>query len=468
MVFSTSTFLFLFLPGTVILYYLLSKLCPKCTNLFLFAASILFYSWNAAQYTVLLLFSVFLNYTAAILLSLSGKKTVRRILLVFSLAVNIGLLCYYKYSDFLLLNLSRLFHADYTERAVVLPIGISFYTFQAMSYVIDVYRGTEPLRSPVDLGMYITFFPQLIAGPIVRFGQIRDYIYNRRVTASDFYDGLTRFLTGLCKKVILANNLGALADVVFNSESVGGFSVIMLWLSAVAYSLQIYYDFSGYSDMAIGLGRIFGFHLPENFRYPYAAATVTDFWRRWHISLSSWFRDYVYIPLGGSRKGTVRHILNLLTVWVLTGLWHGAAWQYLIWGLFYFLLLTAEKYLIRPDCLRTAATSSLYRIATLIFVCLLWVVFRAGSLPDAAHMIASMFGFGSNSFADASSLFYMREYAFYTITGLIFMFPIYPLLREKFPLYCERLYSVFLLLGTLLSVSFILKDSYNPFLYFQF
>ena len=468
MVFSTSSFLFLFLPAVVLGYYLLTLMSKKTANFYLFAVSMVFYCWNDTRYAVLLLFSIALNYVSSILLYRICRQRERHLIFLCSLAINIGLLCYYKYTGFLLKNLSLLLNKQFTIPDIILPIGISFYTFQAMSYLIDVYHGGEPLRNPFDLGMYITFFPQLIAGPIVRYGQIQSCIHDRRVCFSDFADGMTRFLTGFCKKVILANNLGALADIVFNGKSPGSYSVLMLWLSAASYTLQIYYDFSGYSDMAIGLGRMFGFRFPENFQYPYSASTITDFWRRWHMTLSGWFRDYVYIPLGGSRKGNRRHILNLLLVWALTGLWHGAAWQFLFWGLSYFVLLITEKYVIHPERFRSFPARFAYRFFTLIVVCLLWVVFRARDFPNALLMIAAMFGYGNSRFFDAFSLFYLREYAFYLFTGVLFMTPVFASFRKEHTSWYFRSQAVLLFLGTLLSIAFILKDSYNPFLYFQF
>ena len=468
MVFSTSSFLFLFLPAVVIGYHLLSLVTKKLSNLFLFLVSLVFYCWNGSEYAWLLLLSVAANYLFAILLHLSKGKKARLFFLLLALLTNLGLLGYYKYANFFLENLSLLTGREYALRKIVLPVGISFYTFQALSYVIDVYRGAEPIRNPIDLGTYITFFPQLIAGPIVRYGQIRDSLRERTVTRSDFFDGMTRFLTGLCKKVILANNLGALADIVFNGGRVTKFSVLMLWLAAVAYSLQLYYDFSGYSDMAIGLGRLFGFSFPENFRFPYAASSITDFWRRWHMTLSGWFRDYVYIPLGGSRVRPARHILNLFLVWLLTGLWHGAAWQFLFWGLAYFLLLLAEKYLIHPERFRSGIPGLLYRIPTLVCICLLWVVFRAGDLHTAFSFIGGLFGAGPDTVVDAYSLFQLREYSFFLVAGLLFAVPFFPRLEKRHPGLYTGLHALLLLLGTLLSVSFIMKDAYNPFLYFQF
>lgn len=468
MVFSSSSFLFLFLPTVVLGYCLITRINRELTNLFLLIASIIFYCWNGAQHLGVLLFSVSANYFYAVLLYMCSGKKLRKAVLILAICTNLGLLGYYKYSGFVLSNITLMTGKPFNIQEMALPIGISFYTFQAMSYVIDVYRGAEAISNPIDLGLYITFFPQLIAGPIVRFGQIRPFLYDRKITKQNYYDGVSRFLTGLCKKVILANNLGELADVVFQGGDIANSSILTLWLAAVAYTLQLYYDFSGYSDMAIGLGSLFGFQLPENFNYPYASTSVTDFWRRWHMTLSGWFRDYVYIPLGGSRKGVVRHIRNLLVVWILTGFWHGAAWQFLLWGLAYFILLIAEKYLIRPERFSSQSIRFLYRMLTMLLVCLLWVVFRAENLSIAFSIIAAMFGSGENLLLDPRSLFQMREYAFFLITGVLFAFPVLPALRKRLPVFFHIFFSVLLMAGTLISVSMLLKDAYNPFLYFQF
>lgn len=468
MVFSSSGFLFLFLPAVFIGYVPVSRVCKKLRNAYLFLASMLFYCWNGTRYAALLLFSVGANYLFARLLERREKSGGKRVVLLLALGVNLGLLGYYKYTDFFLSNLSLVSGRAVPLREIVLPLGISFYTFQAMSYLIDVYRGGPALRNPVDLGLYITFFPQLIAGPIVRYGQIRERLSVRVTTRDDFFAGMQRFLIGLCKKVILANHLGELADRVFSGRMPGQNSVLLLWLAAVAYTLQLYYDFSGYSDMAIGLGRLFGFSFPENFNYPYAASSISDFWRRWHMTLSGWFRDYVYIPLGGSQRGSVSHVFNLLVVWLLTGLWHGAAWQFVFWGFVYFLLLVIEKYLLPPAVLHSRVGAAVYRVFTLLCVCLLWVVFRADDFPAAVRFISSMFGLRGLEIFNTFGLFQAREYAFFLLAGLLFAFPVFPVLEKKSPKLFNAVYTGVLFFGTLLSIAFILRETYNPFLYFQF
>ncbi len=468
MVFSSSSFLFLFLPAVFIGYLLVSRLCGKLRNAYLFLASMVFYCWNGTRYAALLLFSVAANYLLARGVGRQGKPGGKRVLLLLALGVNLGLLGYYKYANFFLSNLSLVSGRTFPLREIVLPLGISFYTFQAMSYLIDVYRGDPALRNPVDLGLYISFFPQLIAGPIVRYGQVRERLSVRGTTRDDFFAGMQRFLIGLCKKVILANHLGELADRVFSGGMSVKSSVFLLWLAAVAYTLQLYYDFSGYSDMAIGLGRLFGFSFPENFNYPYAASSISDFWRRWHMTLSGWFRDYVYIPLGGSRRGSARHVLNLLVVWLLTGLWHGAAWQFVFWGFAYFLLLVFEKYLLPRAVLRSRVGAAVYRVFTLLCVCLLWVVFRAEDFPAAVRFISGMFGLSHLDLFNAYGLFQAREYAFFLLAGLLFALPVLPALERKNRKFFSALHAAVLLIGTLLSIAFILRETYNPFLYFQF
>ena len=468
MVFSSSSFLFLFLPAVVIGYCLVSRLSKKLRNGYLFLASMIFYCWNGVRYAALLLFSIAANYVYARLIENAKKPGGKRLILLLAIGTNLAPLAYYKYAYFFLSNLSAVSGIGFVLREIALPLGISFYTFQALSYIIDVYRGDNALRNPIDLALYITFFPQLIAGPIVRYGDIRDRLFDRTVSREDYYSGFQRFLTGLCKKVILANHLGELADSVFDSAASAHCSVFLLWLAAIAYTLQLYYDFSGYSDMAIGLGRLFGFSVPENFNYPYIADSISDFWRRWHMTLSGWFRDYLYIPLGGSRRGPARHIFNLLVVWLLTGLWHGAAWHFVFWGGVYFLLLIMEKYLVPRSVFRSRCGAAVYRGFTLLCVCLLWVVFRSPDLPAAVRYISGMFGFKNYTFINAYGLFKAREYAFFLIAGIVFSAPVLPALDKKNHALASAIRAGILLLGTLLSVSFILKETYNPFLYFQF
>ena len=466
MVFSTGSFLFLFLPAAVLGYLLVSLVWSPARNAYLFAVSLVFYAWNGAEHLGLLLFSAAANYLLALGVEHAAGAGKRRILAA-AAALNAGILVFYKYSGLFLRAYGALTGAE-ALRQIALPVGVSFYTFQGLSYVVDVYRGAPAERDPLALGMYITFFPQLIAGPIVRFSDIREDLRTRRMTLNAAAEGTERFLLGLGKKVILANTLGELADRAFGASDPRGHTVLLLWLGALAWAMQIYYDFSGYSDMAIGMGRIFGFTFPENFRHPYAAATVTDFWRRWHMTLSRWFRDYVYIPLGGSRRGVRRELMNLFIVWTLTGMWHGAGGTYLLWGWGYFVLLAAEKFCLRPERLSSRTGKTLYRLGTLLCVLLLWVVFRADTPRLAWRYIGAMFGFGRGALADKYSLFLLREYRFTLLAGAALALPLPEKLRRRCPRRYELCRALLALLAGAVSLALVMMSRYDPFLYFQF
>ena len=402
MLFSSLVFLWLFLPLVLILYRLLPA---PCKNALLLAASLLFYAWGEPKYILLMLGSITLNYLGGLLLArLRGRAKTAALVLV--VAANLALLGYYKYYSFAGDTLAALLHRQVLPvREIALPLGISFYTFQAMSYIIDLYRGSIRLQKNwFLLALYISFFPQLVAGPIVRYSEVEAQLRSRTADLTGFCYGIKRFLYGLSKKVILSNCFAARADEVFglSPELV---STPLAWLGALYYTLQIYYDFSGYSDMAIGLGRMFGFHFLENFNYPYISKSVTEFWRRWHISLSTWFRDYVYFPLGGSRVSSkAKHIRNLFVVWLLTGIWHGANWTFIAWGLFYFVLLVLEKY----GHLGRGWPAVCRWLFTFLMVNFAWVLFRADSLGEAAGFLAAMFGRGAGLWSDEAGLF-LRE-----------------------------------------------------------
>ena len=343
MLFSSTVFLFFFLPVTVGIYYVLDR---KFKNYWLLITSLLFYSWGEPKFIFVMLGSIFMNYLFALLVDkFRENKKAARFILTLTCIWNIGIFFVYKYLNFTIDNINHLFGQNIPLTNIVLPIGISFFTFQAMSYVIDVYRKNGKVqKNPFNVALYITFFPQLIAGPIVRYETVADEINFRKETLDDFYSGIKRFVVGLCKKLIISNSVAVIADFVFDTEDLTQISVLAAWAGAVCYTLQIYFDFSGYSDMAIGLGKMFGFHFNENFDYPYASASVSEFWRRWHISLGTWFRDYVYFPLGGSRvKSKARLVFNLFVVWMLTGIWHGASWNFVLWGVYFFVILAAEK-----------------------------------------------------------------------------------------------------------------------------
>lgn len=461
MVFSSGIFLFLFLPIVLLIYYNPLIRSRSFRNIFLFLASIVFYAWGEPVYVLLMLSSIVVNWLFGRCI-MAGKNST--VIAALAVVYNLAFLFVFKYLDFAITNCNNLLNLSIPLFGIELPIGISFYTFQAMSYVIDVKRKPElAQRSLLNVGLYIACFPQLIAGPIVRYETVAQQIRERTESWNDVTVGLRRFLWGLAKKVILANNLAKFADLAFDGTEL---STALAWLGAAAYMLQIYFDFSGYSDMAIGLGRMFGFRFDENFNYPYAASGITDFWRRWHISLSTWFRDYVYIPLGGNRVRPARHILNLFLVWLLTGIWHGANWTFILWGLIYFLLLMLEKY--TPLKRVPKLFGHLY---TLLAVCLCWVLFRAASLSSALEYLKAMFGAAPLGIWDGNASIVLTNGFVYFLLGAILSFPIVPFFAKK-PFVqkpvVQYLLAFFQLLVFLLTIGFILSSSYDPFIYFNF
>ncbi len=461
MVFSSLNFLFLFLPLVMILHFVVPM---KWKNPVLLAASIYFYAWGEPVYVLLMLLNIGFNYVTGLQLSLTKESGKRRLALIGGIVINLFTLGFFKYYGFLIETVNSLTGLKLTVHELALPIGISFYTFQALSYVIDVYRGTcEAQTNIVSFATYITMFPQLVAGPIVQYSDIRKQLAKRSVSFVKFGQGAERLIFGLAKKVLLANNLGLLYTTIQESASR---SMLTAWLGAVAYMLQIYFDFSGYSDMAIGMGKMLGFDFLENFDHPYTAVSITDFWRRWHISLSSWFRDYVYIPLGGSRVKKERHILNLMIVWMLTGLWHGASWNFVLWGLYYGVLLVIEKYLLK-DTLEKAPDFVKHGY-TLLLVLFGWVLFSNTELSGMARFLANMFGIGASGLADTAFLYYFRSNLVLMILGILCcgkgMRKLYVKCSEKVPAVGMVICAVLFLL----SAAYLVYGSYNPFLYFRF
>lgn len=466
MVFSSSIFLFGFLPILFIIYFISPQ---KLKNYILLIFSLIFYYFGGPTYILIILSVVLIDYLLAILIDKSKRK---KPLLILSIIINIGILFYYKYFNFIIDNINTLFKTNINITKIILPIGISFFIFQALSYVIDVYRKEVKVqKNPLLLLLYVSFFPQLVAGPIVRYQTIEKEIYKRNVSLDDFTYGIERFILGFSKKMIIANQLGKLADIVYNLETLNTPVVI---LGAFSYMFQIYFDFSAYSDMAIGLGRIFGFHFLENFNYPYISKSITDFWRRWHISLSTWFRDYVYIPLGGNKKGIKRQILNLFIVWTLTGLWHGAQWNFILWGLYYFIFLMLEKFILKKYLKNTP--NFLKHIYTITIVLIGWILFRAESLTTCYNMIKNLFNFNFTSQALAQSRIYIETYYVYLILAIIFSIPIYPYIinkiqnikNQKLKITLEILHYIFLITIFIISIMFLAKSNYNPFIYFRF
>ena len=466
MVFSSTIFLCVYLPLVLLGYYI----CPKKgRNLFLLIVSLVFYAWGEPKYVFLMMFSIVINFVFGLLMDKHRQNEKRlKLMLVLSVVIDLGLLSVFKYTDFIITNVNAVFNTGFDLLNIALPIGISFYTFQAMSYTIDVYRNDVRVqRNLIDFGMYITMFPQLIAGPIVRYSDVQDQLAERSVTSADFSEGIMRFVVGLGKKVLLANQMGAVWSGIY---ALGGdVSALTAWTGAAAYTFQIYFDFSGYSDMAIGLGRMFGFKFPENFRYPYESVSITDFWRRWHITLSTWFKEYLYIPLGGNRRGLARQALNLLIVWALTGFWHGAGWNFVMWGLYYFLILFIEKlFLLKaldklPKLLR--------HVYALLLIVIGWVIFASDDVSVLLPYLGSMFG--ANGAVGG-----MDVYTLVTKAVLIVICCIASTqLPKKLFLSCTGamnekaafvLKSVLTLALLALSMVFLIGDSYNPFLYFRF
>ena len=461
MVFSSYTFLFYFLPPLLILYYLIPRRSLGGRNLVLLAFSLFFYFAGGPRHLPLMLLSIAINYVGGLL---CGRR--RRWALVLTMAVNLGLLGWFKYAGFVGENLQAL-GLPLSVPEVVLPIGISFFTFQAMSYVIDVYRGdTPPAKNPLQVALYIALFPQLVAGPIVRYTTVAEELVSRRETFDDFAAGALRFSFGLAKKMLLANNLSLMADEAFSTAPIGAAAA---WLGAIAYTGQIYFDFSGYSDMAIGLGRMFGFHFEENFNYPYLSKSVTEFWRRWHMSLSGWFRDYVYIPLGGSRAGTAKQVRNILLVWTLTGLWHGAAWNFLLWGLYFGVLLLGEKFWWGKALER--APSPLRHLYAMVIVVLGWVLFRCEGLSAVGSYLRAMFGLSGAGWGQA--LYFLRQYGVFLAVGAVASLPVKDALRAALQRRkAERTIQWGSALAglALLGLSFLqlISSTANPFIYYRF
>ncbi len=472
MVFSSTTFLTAFLPLTLLLYYGVGVLLTKnvtVKNSILLLASLVFYAWGEPVYILLMLLSILFNFSAGRVLAQAredGRDGAALFQLIAALVFNLGVLGFFKYADFLVENVNRLFGAQVHPLDLPLPIGISFYTFQTLSYLIDLYRGTIRVqKSLLSFGVYISLFPQLIAGPIVKYRDIEAQLTERKESWVKYSRGLTRFVVGLAKKLLLANTLGAVYTSI-QAMDVRGLSALTAWTGIACYTLQIYFDFSGYSDMAIGLGKMFGFSFNENFRYPYIASSVTDFWRRWHISLSSWFRDYVYIPLGGNRRKVPRVIFNLLVVWLLTGLWHGAAWNFVLWGLYYGVLLILEKFVL-GDVLERIPSPVRHLLTMLIVMCG-WVLFSAPDLSAALLYLKAMFG-GGAGWTDGTGAYLLTTNLAVLLCGAFCATPLYRRILEHFDAkWVFRAGMVAYPLLFALCVIFLVSETYNPFLYFRF
>ena len=465
MVFSSLPFLFGYLP--VVLAVL--KLAPlHARNFCLFLVSLIFYGWSEPVYIVIMLISTFVDYYNGRMVDKyrDDRKKAKRFVW-FSVIFNLSLLGFFKYADFFILNLQAL-GLPLSPLNLSLPVGISFYTFQTMSYPIDVYRKQAPVqKSVVSFGAYVTLFPQLIAGPIVRYKDIAEQLEHRQETADQFALGVQRFVAGLAKKVLLANSIGALWDTI-SALPASEMSVAAAWLGIIAFAFQIYFDFSGYSDMAIGLGKMLGFEFLENFNYPYISRSITEFWRRWHISLSTWFRDYVYIPLGGSRHGRGKQIRNLMIVWLLTGFWHGASWNFMLWGIYFGVILILEKFVIKPILERLPKV--LQHGYALVLILLGWVLFAFTDLDAGLTYLKTMFGWGSVSLINARTLFYLRDYGLLLIIMILASTPLgHQLYETKIRGHrWEGAMPLLIAAGLILCTAYLVDASYNPFLYFRF
>ncbi len=471
MVFSSTVFLFRFLPIFFILYFMVPG---RMKNIILLLGSLFFYAWGEPVYVGLMLFSTVSDYIHGRILENLRKKDLRELVLASSIIINLLVLGFFKYADFLIMTVNSLAGTSYPLLNLPLPIGISFYTFQTMSYTIDCYRGkVEPQRNFLDFAVFVTMFPQLIAGPIVKYAQVEQQLHDRKPDIIRISYGCKRFIIGLAKKVLLANNLGLLWSQI-SQRDFGELSVLMAWLGIIAFTFQIYFDFSGYSDMAIGLGACLGFVLPENFNYPYVATSVTDFWRRWHMTLSGWFREYVYIPMGGNRNGIGRQIRNILIVWMLTGIWHGAGWNFLIWGLWFAFWLIMEKLWLRKLLERLPMRGG--HIYTLLVVIIGWVFFEVNSLKNAVQYLGAMFALNGAGLYDGEALFLGLEYVVLFAIAAIACTPMVNGVARRMSqsvtgyglaVYrvLEKVLSALLLI---LSLAYIVDATFNPFLYFRF
>ena len=471
MTFSSLTFTTLFFPAVLILYFICTDL--RWRNGVLLVASLIFYSWGEPIWVLAMIGSTAINYVAAMLIDRASSPGLRKTALVVGAAASLAVLFYFKYAAFLVNSVTSLFGVSFSIPVLELPIGISFYTFQVLTYTVDVYRGKSPVqRDPFKLMLYVSCFPQLIAGPIVQYSDVAVMLDERESTLEGFTEGMKRFAVGLSKKVLLANVCGLIIEELPSAAGASGMSVLGAWYISVLYSLQLYFDFSGYSDMAIGMGRIFGFTYKENFNYPYISKSASEFWHRWHISLGSFFRDYVYIPLGGNRRGRARTALNLAIVWALTGLWHGASWNFVIWGLYYGVLIILEK-LVLAD-FREKLPGAAQHIAALLLIVVGWTVFYYTDMGCLGKHLGAMFGIGSAGLSDPVTMAVIRKYTVLPLIAAIASLPILPRLKawlgkhEKLEGAADIVSLVCLTALMLLSMIFIVGQSYNPFIYFRF
>ena len=466
MLFSSIPFLYYFLPVVLILYFIAPK---KLKNSVLLLTSLVFYGWGEPKYVVLMIASILIGYVSGLLIEAFSQKKLSKLFLWLSVGINIGFLAYFKYADFFIENFNAATGLSIPLLRIALPIGISFYTFQILSYAVDVYRKDVPAqKNIINLAAYVTMFPQLIAGPIVRYSHIAKELENRNINVENFAKGMRRFILGLGKKILIANTLGELCDIFKQSDDK---SVLFYWLYAVAFMLHVYFDFSGYSDMAIGLGKIFGFNFWENFNYPFISRSATEFWRRWHMSLGTWFRDYVYIPMGGNRVPKPKWFFNIFVVWFLTGFWHGADWTFIVWGLYFAIFLISEKLLYLKYLEKSKVFSRVY---LLVVVGISFVIFNATDMKEAVSYIGGMFGVGGVPLVSTEFFYYLKSFGVTICIGLIGCTPIVKRAVEKIKeksiggkiiAVIEPIVLVALLI---VMTAYLVDGSFNPFLYFRF
>lgn len=468
MLFSSITFVFLFLPIVCTCYLLARK---DLQNYILLAASILFYAWGEPRYLAIMILTILVNYVGANYISRCHNQLHRKLWLIATIVIDLSFLFYFKYFNFVMDNINQILHTHINFIDVVMPIGISFYTFQALSYVVDVYRNeTKAQKDIYKLALYITLFPQLVAGPIVKYHDVAEQISNRKITFDKVTYGIKRFIIGLAKKMLIANTLGEVADKIF-SQPVENFDMLTAWIGAIAYTLQLYYDFSGYSDMAIGLGSIFGFKFLENFNYPYISKSITEFWRRWHISLSTWFKEYLYIPLGGNRVSKRRNLFNLFVVFLATGIWHGASWNFIFWGIWHGAFIIFEKISGWHKKEGGFKLSLAHHVYTIFAFIIGWVMFRADNMGYAWNYIKNMFGLISDQKISYKLSYYIDNIEIFAF--LIAIVCAMPLFREMLYVKRERktlrtIINLWLFVLFILSVAVIAASTYNPFIYFRF
>jgi alginate O-acetyltransferase complex protein AlgI len=466
MLFSSIPFLYYFLPSVLILYFLAPK---KLKNTVLLISSLVFYGWGEPKYVIMMVASIIIGFVSGLLIEATNEKSKKKLIITINIIINLGFLGFFKYSNFFIENFNSVTGLSLNLLNVALPIGISFYTFQILSYAVDVYRGTtKAQKNIINLATYITMFPQLIAGPIVRYTDIVKSLDERTISFEKISYGVRRFIVGLSKKVLLANALGELCVTFKASDDK---SLLFYWLYAVAFCLQVYFDFSGYSDMAIGLGKIFGFEFMENFNFPFISKSIAEFWRRWHISLGSWFRDYVYIPLGGNRVKSSKWIFNILVVWFLTGFWHGAAWNFIIWGLYFVIFLMFEK---TPVGKFITKTHVLNRIYTLFFIIISFVIFDAVNMDEAFSYIKAMVGFSDVPLISTEFVYYLKEYLVILVLSVVGATPFVKRIATKLTetkgvnVVVSVIEPIILVVLLVLVTAYLVDGSFNPFLYFRF